>query len=326
VARYWGFWTRGKLDLLRKYLTAFTLASQSSRSIVYIDLFGGQPDNRDRLTMEAITGSAQIALDAPEPPFTHLRFVELAEPNARQLRSFLADQHASRDATVTVGDSNHCVREVLGSLRGVNWAPTFVFIDPNGPHVHWSTLRTLARFKRRDRTKAELFILFPAGMFIRNLRTDGSVRPDDALALDSMYGNDEWRPIYDARVGGALHPREARDEYVNLMRWQLEQDLGYQWTHSLEVFNERGHSIYHLIFATDHKVGHKIMGDLYQAAVREFPKMRRQAIEHRTLLERERSGVFSLFDIATSTSLVSDSGSEPTYQHEAPTPPYGRDR
>ncbi len=47
MARYWGFWTRGKLDLLRRYLDAFTTAAKSQREIIYLDLFGGQPDNRN---------------------------------------------------------------------------------------------------------------------------------------------------------------------------------------------------------------------------------------------------------------------------------------
>lgn len=46
MARYWGFWTRGKLDLLRRYLDAFTTASKGQNEILYLDLFGGQPENR----------------------------------------------------------------------------------------------------------------------------------------------------------------------------------------------------------------------------------------------------------------------------------------
>ena len=37
MARYWGFWTRGKLDLLRRYLDAFTTACKSQDEIIYLD-------------------------------------------------------------------------------------------------------------------------------------------------------------------------------------------------------------------------------------------------------------------------------------------------
>jgi hypothetical protein len=41
MPRYWGFWTRGKLELLQRYLDAFTTASKGQSQIVYLDLFGG---------------------------------------------------------------------------------------------------------------------------------------------------------------------------------------------------------------------------------------------------------------------------------------------
>src|SRR5205807_2861248 len=57
MARYWGFWTRGKLDLLRRYLDAFTTASKNVHERIYLDLFGGQPANRERVTEADLDGS-----------------------------------------------------------------------------------------------------------------------------------------------------------------------------------------------------------------------------------------------------------------------------
>jgi len=70
-----------------------------------------------------------------------------------------------------------------------------------------------------------------------------------------MYGTNQWREICQARVSGVLEPGVARGEYVNLMRWRLQHALGYKRTHPLEIFNQRGRSIYHMIFATDHDAG-----------------------------------------------------------------------
>src|SRR5437879_3203736 len=70
LARYWGFWTRGKLDLLRRYLDAFTTASKSLEERIYLDLFGGQPANRERVTVADLDGSARIALATTNPPFS----------------------------------------------------------------------------------------------------------------------------------------------------------------------------------------------------------------------------------------------------------------
>jgi hypothetical protein len=84
-------------------------------------------------------------------------------------------------------------------------------------------------------------------MFIRTLPTDGAVRIEDADTLDRMYGTGQWSATYQARVSGVLEPAIAREEYVNLMRWRRQLVLRYKRTHPLEIFNERGHSIYHMI-------------------------------------------------------------------------------
>jgi three-Cys-motif partner protein len=63
VARKWGFWTRYKLELLERYLDAFTTTTKYKASkTVYLDLFGGEPENVDRDTLSPIDGSARIAL------------------------------------------------------------------------------------------------------------------------------------------------------------------------------------------------------------------------------------------------------------------------
>lgn len=105
MARYWGFWTRGKLDLLRRYLDAFTTASKSQDEIIYLDLFGGQPTNRQRLTDENLDGSARIALATEEPGFTRLRFSRssptLAVSGAPSKRTIPAGTASSPPVTAT---------------------------------------------------------------------------------------------------------------------------------------------------------------------------------------------------------------------------------
>lgn len=321
MARYWGFWTRGKLDLLRQYLDAFTTASKSQQEIIYLDLFGGQPQNRERLTEEDFDGSARIALAVDDASFSRLRLFEL-EPFASGLQAALEADFPGRDFEVVPGDCNDTIAPALASLGSVNWAPTFAFVDPNGPDIHWSTLETLSKFKKQGRTKTEIWLLLAAGMFIRTLRKDGRVRAADAEKLDRMYGTGQWRAIYQARVIGDLEPADAREEYVNLMRWRLQEVLGYRWTHPLEIFNERGGSIYHMIFATDHEVGNRIMTDLYNTAANEFPAMRQAARERRARLAEEAAGVQSLFDpeIVASTPV---SERERLYEYTPPSVPYG---
>jgi len=323
MARYWGFWTRGKLDLLRRYLDAFTTASKGQPEILYLDLFGGQPQNRERLTDADLDGSARIALATADAAFSRLRFFEL-EPFASRLRSALADDFGDRDFEVVPGDCNVTISPALASLSSLNWAPTFVFVDPNGADVHWSTLEAISKFKKPTLTKPEIWLLLAAGMFIRTLRTDGTVRDVDAEKLDRMYGTPQWRAIYEARVAEVLDPGEAREEYVNLMRWRLQHVLGYRRTHPLEIFNERGHSIYHMIFATDHPAGDRIMTSLYNTAADEFPRMRQEARLRRQRLVEQEAGVQSLFDDGFEVPAAPPRGArERLYIHAEPWTPYG---
>jgi three-Cys-motif partner protein len=321
MTRYWGFWTRGKLDLLRRYLNAFTTASKRQPERLYLDLFGGQPVNRERLTEADLDGSARIALRA-EPTFTRLRFFE-QEPFASRLRSSLTADFPGRQLEVVAGDCNQTIGTVLDGLRSVNWAPTFAFVDPNGPDIHWSTLEALSRFRKPGLTKVELWILVAAGTFIRNLRTDGTVPQAESDKLTRMYGTEQWHAIYEARVSRALTPGDAREEYVNLMRWRLEKVLGYQWTHPLEIFNEQGSSIYHMVFATDHEAGHRIMTSLYNTAANEFPAMRKSARQRRARLDEQARGVFTLFGQELEVSSAAVPSSEKLYVHTPPWVPYG---
>lgn len=105
----------------------------------------------------------------------------------------------------------------------------------------------------------------------------------------------------------------ARQEYVNLMRWQLGQVLGYGITHAVELHNEHGTPMYTMVFATDHKAGHKIMSHLYREAYPAYPQMR---IDQRRQRERDL-GVATLFEAlgeADPTYEVADAN----YVHQPP--------
>lgn len=312
MARQWGFWTKGKLDILRDYLDAFTTASKGSREILYFDLFAGEPENVDRVSGRPIEGSARIALSIDDRPFSRLRFFEMSR--APELEGGLRADFPNRDLRVYSGDCNETVAQALADLEHLSWAPSFAFVDPDGPDYKWATLEALATFKAGQKTKVELWMLFPEPMFVRFLRTDGGeVEQHLAERISDMYGTDEWRAIYEARLAGDVPPAEARAEYVNLMRWRLETLLAYRWTHALEVYNEQGRPIYHLIFATDHSAGNRIMSHLYGRALAQFPTMRQHAID-------QRKGTLRLFDASEFAEIPE------AYRYEPPRRPYGTDQ
>ncbi len=317
AGRAWGIWTKGKLDVLRRYLDAFTTTTKNKATeTIYFDAFAGEADNRDRLTDEPLDGSARIALSIGDPPFTRLRFFETVT-NAASLEAVLRRDFPDRDFEVRGGDSNELVPTELRLLKHLSWAPTFAFIDPNGMEAEWRTLVALADFKKGRKWKAELFYLFSPPMFQRLLRVDGSdVRPQDRDAISAVFGSADWEHIYRARLNDEIEPAQARDEYLNLMRWRMESVLGYEWTHPLEVRNEVGHVIYYMIFATDHPVGHEIMSKVYEAAAAEFPAMREEARRLRRAIQDEPASLFDAEQLLALDAPIQPG--EQFYEHEPP--------
>lgn len=295
MARTWGYWTSGKLDVLRDYLNAFTTTTKNRASErIHLDLFAGGLDNSDRVTCEAVQSSAQIALSIDDPPFTRLRFFEIAD-KAQDLESALIAEHPDRDIKVYPGDCNEQLGYALRKLEHLSWAPAFAFIDPNCLEAKWSTLEQLSTFRKKG--KIELFILFSPQMFSRLLPVAGKrMRPEDKTAIDEVFGTQDWLDIYQRRVDDLLTGGEAREEYLNLMRWRLETELGYKWTHPLELNNTQGGSLYYMIFATSHQAGDRIMRHLYNTAAKKFPEMRKEAVRRIRRMAEEASGVQQLFE------------------------------
>lgn len=231
-----------------------------------------------------------------EPAFTRLRYFEL-ESHATDLESRLRTEYPTRDILVYGGDCNDSIPRALDDLRDLRWAPTFAFLDPDGMELAWTTLRALADHKRGYRPegsskrefKVEMWMLFPSGGLMRTLALDPErLRQSDAQRATRLFGTESWRPIYEARRSNEIKGSTARDAYVNLMRWRLERDLGYEWTHPLEIKNLRGNPIYHMILATDNQAGTRIMGDLYTDAAKRIPKMREEAIAQQREVQQER--------------------------------------
>jgi three-Cys-motif partner protein len=301
----WGRWSQIKLDILSEYLDGFTTASKGQSKIVYLDLFAGDPRrNFARGTGEPMVGSPHRALAIANARFTHLRFCELTGPAAELKADLEHSFPGDVRYEVIPGDSNATIHPTLAALRAddAGWAPTFAFVDPDGPDCHWTTLQALAAHKGPDtavgtRFKVEFWFLF-ATMLNRMLPLDPTkeARPADEDQITAVYGTDQWRLIYEMRKAGKINGAQARAEYVNLMRWRIEKVLGYRQTHPLDVPNEDGRAIYTMILATDHPIGAEIMTSIYSNNAGRFPAMVLEAQRRKWRQRHEAEGQFNLFE------------------------------
>jgi three-Cys-motif partner protein len=285
--RSWGYWTEGKLDLLTKYLDAFTTATKKkARARVYLDAFAGEGRGRSRTTGGEFEGSARIGLNVYDPPFDRCYFFELPK-KAAGLEHELTRDFPGRDLRVLSGDCNSTIPAALAELQSDNldWAPTFAFLDPDGMQLRWETMQALAAHKllrqppgSKPRTKVELWVLLNSSGLIRNLALDEQrLQPGHVEKATALFGSNVWERIHRARQAEQISAVEAREQYVNLYRWQLEQQLDYRRTHPIEVKDRFGRPIYHLVFASDSTAGDDIMRYLYGKALTQWPKMREEA-------------------------------------------------
>ena len=100
-----------------------------------------------------------------------LRFFELAARAADLKAALEAEYPDSRDRfKVMPGDCNVTITAALAELADLNWAPTFAFLDQQSTEVQWPTIQHLARYKRTDKWKTELWLLCASGLLPRGLR------------------------------------------------------------------------------------------------------------------------------------------------------------
>ncbi len=139
-----------------------------------------------------------------------------------------------------------------------------------------------------------------------------------------MFGNPAWHAIWQAKLVYEIDVPTAREEYLNLMRWRLGQDLGYRWTHQLEIRNIGGVPLYQVVFATNSEPDHKIMMRLYDRTASEFPAMAQSARLRRDQMRREEQGQFDLFsslggiEALGAIPVTTEEDPERFYEHESP--------
>jgi three-Cys-motif partner protein len=283
-------------------------------------------------------GSPYRALSV-EPEFSKVVGFEKQPRTAKTLEDKLRAAFPGRDVTVVPGDCNATAPSILQSMDPY-WRrkPTFAMIDQYWAEIHWTTLQALAQHRLvsapgRPRRKVELWLYFGDAFIPRAL---GSQKPDEAeaaaLKVDAMYGTAEWRYLLQARRDKLLSGKGFKDELVNLMRWRLENDLGYETTIPLEFYNEHGGGLYTVIFATDHPVGAKIISHIFKSSKGALERMVRLR-KARDVLEREAAasaqlGQDSLFDLTADEALGTPSKDTSDFELLGPPQPpffYGYD-
>ena len=202
-----GDWTLQKLEILKRYLDAYTTALKKMPfNLIYLDAFAGegywsprsgyiQEDYGD--FHELLKGSASIALDIQEKPFDRLIFIEKA-PERYESLNRLEKAHSNRDIEVFSNDANIVLPGFCADMAYNDRA--VVFLDPFKTEVSWRTVEAIAKTEQID-----CWILFPLMAITRMMPVRNEPPPTLSAQLDRVFGGSEhWKDFYSAPIQQSL--------------------------------------------------------------------------------------------------------------------------
>jgi three-Cys-motif partner protein len=210
--RFGGDWTSTKLDVLAKYLGAYTTALKNKPTPArpfrkaYIDAFAGTgyrtmrkerdedspssellfPDLAEAAPQQLLDGSARRALKI-RPRFDRYIFIERDAERCRELESLKTEfPDLATSISVEQGDANVVIKKICAK----DWARhrAVLFLDPYGMQVEWQTIQAIAKTKAID-----LWLLFPLGIGVSRLLTrSGEIPTGWRTRLDILLGTTDW--------------------------------------------------------------------------------------------------------------------------------------
>lgn len=188
-----GVWTEIKIEMVGKYLSAYTQALKYQPSpsrpfkLIYIDAFAGtgQYNNKEDEAVE-MDGSAKVALEL-EQPFGTYYFIDKDSKKLDKLQELLINYTALQsDFIIKNGDANEIICELCDQIDW-RYKRAVIFLDPFGLQVRWKTIQAIARTKSID-----LWFLFPVSAINRMLKRNGKISDEWSAKLDDVLGTHDW--------------------------------------------------------------------------------------------------------------------------------------
>ncbi len=205
--KFGGDWTIEKLDILSDYLTFYLAALKDQKfGKVYIDAFAGCGKIETSGSLEEVSGSARIALQA-KSKFDKYIFIEKKADYAQELKHIVDSEFPELASRVTVynTDCNDKLIEICADTEFWLKNRAVLFLDPCATEVKWAALEAIAKTEAID-----LWYLFPFSATQRMLPKKGIVDSWRAK-LNDVFGNSDWEDrIYRADLQTSMFDDKER--------------------------------------------------------------------------------------------------------------------
>jgi three-Cys-motif partner protein len=261
-----GKWSVEKLELLRKYLSAYLRVLKKQpwcRGYEYIDAFAGTGKPKTRDEQKFVDGSPRIALNLL-PPFTQYHFIEQTDWRVEKLQR-LHKEFPTRNIAIYHGDCNRILREqILPQMSYESKKRAIVFIDPFGMQFEWTTMQHIAKIKT-----VELLLNFPVMAINRGIlrKHPGVISEGRKERLDRFWGTDDWMIDLYTEEQTLFGPESVKrqlsgKEFGNVFKKRLEEIFRY-CSNPILMANSKNAPLYCLIFAGHNATGKKIAEEVF---------------------------------------------------------------
>ena len=259
-----GYWSEIKLDIIKQYVSVYStiLSAQKNPTLhhVYIDAFAGAGKHISKSTGDFVLGSPQIALNTT-PPFKEYYFIDIDSAKVAELVKASAERP---EVHVYEGDSNSILlNNVFPKVKWEDYRRGLCLLDPYGLHLKWEVIQTAGRMKSID-----MFLNFPVADMNRNVlwRNPEGVDTADIERMNDYWGDDSWRKIAyrtDRNLFG-LEIKEDNETIASAFAQRLFKLAGFRHVSDpLQMRNSKGATVYYLFFASQQKVAHDIIEDIF---------------------------------------------------------------
>jgi three-Cys-motif partner protein len=259
-----GAWSEIKLEIIEKYLSAYTTAfTNRSLKKYYIDAFCGPGVHLSKTDKNQIEGSPARSLKA-QPPFDGYYFIDSSEDKIDFLRKAVGTRS---DVFFHAGDSNAYLSEtLLPSIQYKKYNRALCFLDPYGLDLNWEVIYLAGQSRAID-----MFLNFPVMDMNRNAlwRNIVGVPQEGVERMTRFWGDASWKEVAYApspqfnMFGPPDSVKQSNQAIVSAFSERLKTVAGFEYVaEPLPMKNSQNSTVYYLFFASPKPIAKEIISDI----------------------------------------------------------------